>query len=416
MKVLLVNTSDSQGGAARACLRLREALYQSGIEVNLLSKEKQLDSDISHSVFSNGISEKIGLAKFAMEKAYFLLHEKDKKYRFQFSVPFWGENITKNKLVADADLIHLHWVNKSFLSLQNIQQLYDLGKPIVWTLHDMWTFTGGCHYAGSCLNYQKECGNCEFLKSPKSNDLSNKIWNKKQHLFQNASINFVTCSQWLADIALGSSLLKNASVQAIPNPINTDIYKVLPKEQIRKELGLPQDKKLILFVAMNVEDERKGFKYLQQSLGYLSQEKSDLELLIFGKASEDLLDKLPLPYHYLGSLSEQQKIINAYNASDLFAIPSLEDNLPNTVMESLACGVPVVGFDTGGIPEMVEHQKNGYIVEQKNAKQLAEGIQWVLQEPNRYKELANNAREKVLNVYSNPKVAQRYIQLYKSLL
>jgi len=287
-----------------------------------------------------------------------------------------------------------------------------LGKPVVWTMHDMWPFTGGCHYTAGCTNFQIACGNCAYLKTPKKTDLSNQVWQKKATLYQNKNLHFVTCSDWLNSIASTSSLLKNLPITTIPNAIDTEIFK--PKE------FKPTEKYTILFQAMNLKDKRKGFYYFKKALLHLKevfpQFAAKIKLLLFGKNSSALLGDLGLEIEDLGLLSNQQAIINCYQKSHLFVIPALQDNLPNTVMESLACGVPVVGFNTGGIPEMVSHKVNGYIAEQKNITDLAKGIKWVLEDSKRYQTLAIEARKKVESNYAYNIVSTKYANLYQSLI
>ncbi len=413
MKIALVNTSDRIGGAAIACYRLFQALHSTNeVDVTFLVKEKVTDDDRIQKVNTDYISEKKGQLNFILEKLTFLPKESSSKIRFYFSNPNFGQDISQHPDIQAADIIHLHWINKGFLSFKSLEKLIALGKPIVWTMHDMWTFTGGCHYAGHCDHYLQTCGHCNYLKNPTANDLSNKIWSKKKALYQKGNFQFVTCSQWLGRVAKTSGLLNNQSVTNIPNPLNTSLFK--PDGKGKKE------RPTILFQAMNINEERKGLKYLLESLQLLKERYPDfaatLRLVIFGKSKTDILDKIGIETEYLGLIAGDQAIIEAYNKADCFVIPSLEDNLPNTVMEALACGKPVVGFDTGGIPEMVNHKKNGYIAAQKDVKALAEGIYWVLNDTKRYQELSENARQKVITTYAFDKIAKRYTTLYQQVL
>jgi len=419
MKITLVNTSDTNGGAAVACNRLLNALNSQNTSANLLVQKQQSNSTFVKSTTNSFIKTKLNFYRFAYERLLFAIKEKSKEVRFAFSLANIGEDISKSILIKQSDIIHLHWINFGFLSFRSLKKLFALNKPIVWTLHDMWTFTGGCHYGGDCIAYQTECSNCPFLKHPHNKDISNKLWHKKQQLYANKNITFVTCSNWLADIARSSSLLKHFRIESIPNPIDVSTYKPLDKQSLRNSMNLDNNKKYLLFGSMNIEDKRKGFNYLSQALEILNikhpELKESIELIVFGKSNQSVFNTLPYKTNDLGMLKEENKIVEAYNVADLFILPSLEDNLPNTIMESLSCGTPVVAFNTGGIPEMIEHKSNGYLADYKNAEDLANGIYWTLYQ-SEHQTLSANARKKVLENFTFDIVANKYINLYKDLL
>ena len=418
MKVVLVNKYISFGGAAIACKRLSKALKLSKIDVSLLvqvNPKNEIDVySTTNSIFKNYID----LFRFAYERLIFSFKEKSKEVRFAFTIGNTGERIDNLDIVKSADIIHLHWINHGFLSNSSLKKLIDLNKPIVWTMHDMWNFTGGCHYSGECERYKNECGNCIFLKSPKANDLSSKGWEIKREIYKNANITFVACSQWLAGVARTSNLLNGFRVESIPNPIDTNVYAPISKAEAKKELNIDITKKQILFGAMNIADKRKGFEYLKSALELLSINNreifNEVELMVFGKSTPELLAQFPFKVNNLGMLNSTEKIVLAYNAADIFVTPSLEDNLPNTIMEALSCGTPVAAFNTGGIPEMVDHKITGYLSEYKSAVDLAEGIKWILFESN-YEALTKNARKKVEENYNEKVVAEKYIKLYNEV-
>jgi len=399
MNVLLLNTYP-HGGAGVACNRLRLALESNGITANLLT---------------SGDTGKRW--PFYAERLSFVPYERDKTVRFSFSLANFGNDLSQHPLVQAADILHLHWINQGFLSLKNIRQLAATGKPIVWTLHDMWAFTGGCHYSQGCDHFKQHCGNCLFLKNQSSRDLSNRVWQRKQAILPK-EIQYVTCSDWLATVAQSSGLLKNAAVSSIPNPIDTEIFKPsseVDRQKYRIEKGVSSNAHLLLFAAMKVSESRKGFLFLLEALKILKAKYPDfpLEILVLGKADPEALAALPFPTHALGLVQEVEKLAEAYGAADVFAIPSLEDNLPNTVMESLACGTPVVGFATGGIPQMVGHLKEGFIAPQGDSQKLAEGFYEVLQGSIPASQFRISARQKVVANYANDVIAQRYIAMYE---
>ena len=423
MKILLINTDDSMGGAAIACLRLLAVLERTdGIEINMLVQEKKRNHQKVKAIANTWLQKKMAFTRFILERLYFRFFEKNKQIRFAFSPANTGIDITEHPLVQEADIIHLHWINFGFLSLHSLEKLFKLNKPIVWTLHDMWAFTGGCHHSGDCENYQIGCGKCIlYLKKPAENDLSNQIWQRKNAIFKTEFINktiIIGCSQWLANRAKKSSLLKDFSVKTIPNPLDINLFKAQSKVEARQKLGLPTDKKLILFVAAKVSVIWKGFTYYQESLEILKSQLSDgqkIELIVLGESDEETIQKLPFKAYALGHISDVNEIISIYSAADVFVTSSIQENLPNTIMEAMACGTPAVGFDVGGIPEMIEHKQTGFLAKYKSVQSLAEGIHWVLFETN-HAGLSKIARQKVVDNYSEKVVVEQYLEIYRSLI
>ena len=429
MKILLLNTDDFTGGAAIACRRLLKALRtHTDVEAKMLVQESRSGQEGVFQLNNSWFAKKKAFLRFVLERIFFLFYEKSKEVRFAFNPAKFGIDITDNQMVKDADIIHLHWINFGFLSIDSLKKLFETNKPVVWTLHDMWAFTGGCHHSDDCENYQKTCGNCvKFLKNPADNDLSNQIWQEKKAIFQNANLTIVTCSEWLGNRARKSSLFEGIKVVSIPNPIDTNAFYPIEKGLARKEFELPASKKYILFAAMRVDAVGKGFAYFKSALDIVYQQlktnglyPTEIEILIFGQAQASDFESLPFKVNILGHLSDINKIAKAYSAASVFVIPSLAENLPNTIMESMACGTPVVGFDVGGIPEMIDHKSNGmppngYLANYKSAEDLAKGIQYVLQEAD-YQQLYNNSRRKVIENYSEEVVAKRYQEVYNSLV
>jgi glycosyltransferase involved in cell wall biosynthesis len=420
LKTTLINTDDHTGGAAIACRRLLKAL-QAHTQVNaqMLVQESRSGQKGINALDNFWFQKKKSLVRFIAERLTFLPFEKNRDVRFLFNVGFWGRNISNNKIIQQSNVVHLHWINFGFLSIKSIEQLLKTQKPIVWTLHDMWAFTGGCHHSGECENYQLSCGNCqEFMNNPISNDLSNRVWESKNHHWQNGNLTIVTCSEWLAQRARKSSLFKNRTVVSIPNPIDTSVFVPLPKHEARKELKLSTSKKYILFTAMRIDAPKKGFSYFKEALEILAKDErfdnSTTELLIFGQADQTDFESLPLKVNFLGKLNAVEQIVRVYSSASVFVTPSLEENLPNTIMEALACGTPAVGFAVGGIPEMIDHNQNGYLAIYKDSRDLAKGIKQVLESID-YESLSQNARHKVMGHYSEEVVATRYANLYEQL-
>jgi glycosyltransferase involved in cell wall biosynthesis len=297
-----------------------------------------------------------------------------------------------------------------------IEELSKIKAPIVWSLHDMWAFTGGCHYDEECKRYLNICAKCKVLKSNKENDLSNKLFKRKEKIYKNLDLTIVGLSKWLNDSSKNSYLLKNKKHINLPNPIDTDIFKPFDKDKSRELWNLPQNKKLVLFGAMNpTSDPRKGFKELSEALKLLNLD--DVEFVVFGSSKPQNPPNFKFKTHYVGILSDDISLVTLYSAVDVMIVPSLQENLSNTIMESLSCATPVVGFDVGGNPDMIEHKRTGYLAKPFESKDLADGIDWVLNlKDGEYKELCLNAREKVLKEFDSKVVAKKYIELYEEIL
>lgn len=416
MKIAFISTYAKTGGAALSAWRTAEALRSQGMDVQtVVREEKQVIENVTPAY--RGLNRYQAFGKEAYERIRFATQESSKDIRFYYSFPDIGTNIHQLAAIQEADVLHMHWIHKGFLSLKSLKNLSDLGKPVIWSLHDMWAFTGGCHYSSHCRNFEQECGNCWYLKRPSDADLSHRYWKEKSAAYNNLNIQFVTSSKWLASEAKQSSLLGNKPVRAIPTAIDTDLFKPMDQKNILEKLGQNPNRKQLLFVAMNIAEKRKGFEYLKEALIILHKQNptlaAEIDLLVMGKAQESAFEDLPYPVKYLGRLSDPQSIAEAYNAADLYLMPSLEDNLPNTILETLACGTPVVAFETGGIPEMVTHEQQGFIAPKKDSKQLAHGIEWCLSDPEREKRIAEAARQKALDHYSYPIIAKLYTDLYK---
>lgn len=416
MKVLLISTFETKGGAAVACKRLAIALQKEGIDVSMLVRDKATADSFVSGANSSPLKVVASKAAFLAERMQiFLTNSFKRKNLFSVSTASTGIRILENPLVKEADIIHLHWINQGLLSVGEIKELTKLGKPIIWTMHDMWPVTGICHYSGNCNYYMKNCGNCRLLQRPFPTDLSYRVFNKKKDSFLGAGVHFVACSHWLLQKAKVSGLRNGNFFTSIPNAI--DIERYCPGDQIlaRKKLGLPLDKKLILFGAFALSDKRKGFDYLIKATHLLADLKQNVEIVFCGEMKDNSAEALDLHAHYLGYLSDPEKMVDMYRSVDCFVLPSLEENLPNMIMEAMACGIPCVGFDTGGIPEMILHQQTGYVAKYKSANDLAFGIRSIL-EKSGDSAIKKENRDYITRNYSEKIIAQRYIQLYTNAL
>ncbi len=420
IKVLHLSTFHLAGGAGIAAARLNRALNRNGVRSELLVAKKSVAEPGVSGLADSGPGKAFFWLRFVAERLFFLPYERSAEVRYAFSPAVSGKDLAAHRLVKEADIIHLHWINFGFQSVGDIGRLMSLGKPVVWTLHDMWAFTGGCHHSGECDHFMSSCGNCKFLKRPGEKDLSyDRLLSRKQLWKPGGGFTAVACSRWLGRRAQAGSLWQPSDVMSIPNPLDTSLFRRIADFSEYPGLGVPGDKTYILFAAAKVSAKGKGFGFLHEALRILVSRNPDarqkLGLLVLGADDGGMLDDIPLEARFLGYISSDEMLVKVYNAASLYVTPSVEDNLPNTVMEAMACGTPVVGFPTGGIPEMIDHKVNGYVADYKSPGSLADGIAWVL-ENNAGGALSEAARQKVLREYDEKVVAGRYHELYKSLL
>lgn len=418
MKVVHLSTSDTGGAAISAC-RIHHSLLGGGVNSQLLvARKTRNDPNIRQlSCISDGDSfiQRLSNEWEQINRQY----PKRPKGLELFSSVGSKINLSQIPEVAGADIIHLHWVAGILDYNKMVQALR--GKHIVWTLHDMNPFTGGCHYAGDCRRYESQCRQCPQLGSLDQADLSHHNWQVKYSAYSQCEPFIVTPSRWLGRCAHESALMGNLPVQVIPYGLPLDTFRPLPPGRVRDLLGIDAEAKVLLFGAQAVSNRRKGLPYLIQAMRLLCQDKSsrkNLVLMIFGQHGQWGQKDLPFRIVPIGRIDDPAKLAQVYNAADLFAIPSLEDNLPNTALEALACGTPIVGFDSGGIRDIVVHKQTGYLVANTNPDELAQGLQWVLDELGKGKGGAfqERCRHKAETCFAPKLQADAYISLYKQML
>ena len=314
--------------------------------------------------------------------------------------------------IREADIVNLHWVSGLLNCVNAVRALR--GKKVVWTMHDMNPITGGCHCAGECTGYLRNCGGCPMLGSSDEEDISRSIWEFKKYAYGKLDLHPVAPSRWLARVASQSSLFSTFRARVIPNGFPADIFTPDPgRGELRERYGIPKQAKVVLFGTDNLLLERKGFVYLLQALKRMATE--GIVLAFFGTLPQDARLLLDLPHINLGFIEDAQTLAAHYSMADLFVIPSLADNLPNTVAEAMLCGVPVLGFDVGGIPEMVEHKRTGYLAPPRDVAALVDGINWCLFHPDAAG-MGGRALEKARTSYSLEVQARSYTALYRELL
>jgi len=412
MTPLFINTTDLAGGAARAAYRLFKGVRSSGLDARMLVRDKT-SNDVNIVTPAKNMKCLTERIKPHIERLPFRLYPHRKKTAFHFQ---WNPGVSPSVIQKiNPDIIHLHWICGGFLRIESLPKLK---RPIVWTLHDMWAFTGGCNYSADCNSYEKSCGHCPQLASSKGDDLSRWVWRRKKRSWAGMPLAIVAPSRWLAECAGRSSLFHDKQTKVIPNGIDTDIFRPCEKKRARERFNLPQDKTLILFSAANgIRNPLKGFDYLRHALNNLKMRMiaKTPELVIMGNSTSERIEDVEVPVHNIGHLTDEHDIALLYSAADLFAAPSVQDNLPNTVMEAFACGTPCVAFRIGGLPDMIEHQENGYLAEPFDAEDLAHGIAWSLENQGRRHRLSSRATEKVISEFAVGLISKRYMALYEEL-
>ncbi len=410
MKILIVSTSDILGGAARAAYRLHRSLLNQGINSQMLVQSKSSD-DYTVICKNTKIHRALNMLRPTLDGLPVLFYKNRSKTVFS---PAWlpFSSIVKQINEINPDIVHLHGVCGGMIKIEDFSEIK---SPIVWSLHDNWAFTGGCRVMWRCEKYKDNCGACPRLGSDKENDLSRKVFNRKQKSFSKIEkMTIVGLSKWLYECAKTSILLKNKKHINLPNPINTSVYKPFDKEKARELWILPKDKKLVLFGANSAtSDVNKGFKELSEALYKL--EDKDIELVIFGSSKPKESQNFGFKTHYLGHIHDDVSLVTLYSAVDVMIVPSLQEAFGQTASEAMSCSRPVVAFATSGLLDIVEHKKTGYLAKPFDTNDLAHGIKWVL-ENDKYEQLCINAREKVLKEFDSVVVAKKYINLYKEVL
>jgi len=403
MKVLLVNSYATSGGASVAARRLCRTLIQKGEDVRLLVQNREeLEDPILLTT-----ADRWAHQRPLVDSVPSLFCRKRRS-------PHWGNAWLGNSATLNAirhmepDVTHLHWINHGMLSVRDIGKLRG---PVVWTLHDSWVFTGGCHSPQDCMAFQDRCGHCPELGSHRDQDLSRRNWERKQAAWKNIPFTIVTPSRWLAERAQQSSLLQGHRIEVIPNAVDTSVFHPMDRAAARRALGLPEGVPLFLFGAHGVlTDWNKGADSWKTALPLVGSKCPQAEAMLVGASNR--LEPMPLPVHELGRLIPERMAL-ALSAADAVVVPSRMENLPNIVMESLACGTPVVAFSVGGIPEMIRNGETGILVTPYDPEELAAGICKLLVQGKGMREACSAC---ALEAYAPETVARRHLELYHSMM
>ena len=412
MRVLHLSYSDLAGGAARAAYRIHRALIGSGIDSRMLVREKiSTDPTVSQATEGLGGSGRI-LQRRLSNLLLRLQRSPDHTLR---SLNLFRSNMPRQLDLQSADIINLHWVGLETMSVAEIGRI---SKPVVWTLHDMWAFCGSEHYARDAPDARHREGYRadNRVGGASGIDLDRWTWNRKRRAWRRP-YHVVCPSRWLAGCTRGSALMSTWPVDVIPNPIDCSLYAPQERRRARVELGLPPHAKVLLFgAAGGVADPRKGFRHLLAALQqFHSQERERTVLALFGGHMESAEPPAGFRVQEFGHIDDERKMAMLYGAADAFVAPSEMDNLPNTVVEALACGTPVVGFDVGGMPDMVTSGREGHLCRPFDASELAAGIRAILDHPSP-QSLRDAARSRALQMFGEQRIALKYQELYERVL
>ena len=413
MRVVKLNSMDSSGGAARAAIRLHQGLQDIGVDSRVIVQTKTASNS---NVFgpTGKLANTIASTRLLLDQVPVIPHWKHSNGVF---APGWLPGRAWHRANAmNPDIIHLHWITKAFVSIRNLARL---NAPLVWTMHDMWAFTGGCHYDLGCDRFRSHCGACPVLGSSRPHDLSYRVFSRKKAAWENLNLTVISPSKWLADCVRDSVLLRSFHVEVIPNGIDLELFFPREMQAARDHFSLPAHEKLVLFGAMNSDrDGRKGYAYLKEALQRTAESgwHNNVRAIIFGANAPAEIPDLGIPVQYMGHLSDDRELATLYSAADVFVAPSIQDNLPNTVMEALACGTPCVAFNIGGLPDMIIHGKNGYLARPYESSDLSKGIAWVLGNEERRLSLSGKARQKAEMTFNIKDIARQHLTLYEELL
>ncbi len=402
MKVVHVSTTD-YGGAYRAAARISESMSACGIDSQILIRTKRYSDTPGTEIFSAPYQKFWSKVKNGVN---LLLS------RGEVVSDYLGTDITKHPLVREADVIILHWVN-SFVSYGTVELLKKTDRPIIWVMHDMWLFTGGCHVDQNCGGYQHRCGNCPFLKSGKENDISRRNFRRKRAMLAGSDVVLAGPSKWITDCASQSMITQKQRIVRIPNPIDTELYRpVSDKTVLREKYGVPQNKKVILYGAMKATaDQNKGYHVLIEALRCI--DRKEYMLVIFGNDQKDENIEALIDTLFMGYVRDEKILIELYNLADVFVAPSRQENYPNSVVEASSCGTPVTAFRVGGIPEIVVHRESGYLAPYGEVKEIAAGIVLCAE---RTEQMGEMARKRITETNSYLETGKRYAELIRELM
>lgn len=408
MRPLLVSYSDLAGGAARAAFRLHAALRSQGIDSEMMVRQKVSDDETVHE-FQKG--DPVWTSPFRGRVERYIQHlQRTPNPVFHSSnvVPTrWSEHF-------DADVVNLHWIGAGTMSIEDVGRI---DVPTVMTLHDMWGFCGAEHYATErpdarwATGYTRE----NRPEGHRGFDIDRWTWERKRRHWKPMTV--VAPSRWLADCVSRSELMAEWPVHVVPYALDLTVFRPQDKAAARRSLGLPSDANVVLFGAMGGgSDPRKGYDLLVDALTVLVGTQERILGVIFGQEEPEPRSESGLPLRWMGHIADDHSLATLYSAADVMVVPSRQDNLPQTGTEAQACGTPVVGFRTSGLPDVVEHEETGFLAEPFSAEALADAVKWVLADRHRRVALGRAARERALRIWSPSVIASSYRDVYAAAI
>ena len=377
MKIVHISISDSGSGSSIAAYRLHCAMMQSGIDSNMLVLEKTKQEV---NIVRVNFIERYIISKLGLYADKILNSGVDKRYgHFSFSI--FGLRLARKKIIKNADVLYLHWINGGFMSLREIKNLILLKKKIIIVAHDMWAFTGGCHQSFGCVKFINECKKCPFYSSYSPIDFINQQFNEKIEIFSNKELIILAPSKKFFNYIESSNILGGKKIYHIPHVLDRRIFRKLGKVFKIGGIDVTYRKYIILFGAMGGKNNiYKGWSYFVDAISLLPKEITDeLQVVLFGNdfSAEELIS-LPFQAISVGIINDEIEMAKLYNIANAYIFPSLYESFGQTVLESIACDTPVVGFDVGIIGDIINHKKNGYIAKYRDSIDLAAGINYVL--------------------------------------
>jgi len=410
MRVLHFSTFDNDGGAARGSLWLHRALRAEGIDSLMMVGRKKSD-DASILPLPHLADRLAAKLRGRLDAAPLLRYDKtDDAFWTLGWLPARISHIVEE---VDPDVVHLHWIGAGFLPIDALKRI---GRPLVWTLRDMWPLTGGCHYTAGCERYRQGCGACPQLGSARETDISRKLWQRKERSWAGLNLHLAPISGWLADCVQASPLLRDFPREIVPNGLDAGKFRPTEKRLARRAWGLPADKRIVLYGAVNAtQDRRKGFPELLTALDRFGKtdKARDTLLVVFGDLEPADMPDIGIETRYVGYVGDDDRLALLYSCADVAVMPSLQEAFGKTLIEAMACGTPVVAFASGGPLDIVDHRHNGYLAEAFSPDDLAAGIAWCLERRNIGDDPGARARAKVEAEFDIQVVARRYAALYE---